>query len=217
MKQLAYDLESSYLLKRNPNEIEVLISWGNLLCFASVSSYVEAASLECTKWKSLAEITDCLQATSTGQLLHHCSASDYSGNYSTTLTSAILSWKLNPIFSELLVFWAWICRVHKQAQACHGWGGGWATPRASLRTEGSKLSWCGTPGHIRRGVGGGPRWGCSEQVSALTYGHTAEQWLVRVRKEVRGEYGTSIQTTSLSQTPQEAKYDGIPASRSKDL
>lgn len=38
--------------------------------------------------------------------------------------TAILSWKLNPIFSEILVFWAWICRVHKQAWTWQwlGWG-----------------------------------------------------------------------------------------------
>lgn len=52
----------------------------------------------------------------------------------------------------------------------NGWGGRWATPTASLRTEGSKLSWCGIPGHRSRGVGGGPRWGCSGQVHALTPG-----------------------------------------------
>lgn len=234
-----------------------------------------------------AETTDCLQGHIHCQLLHHCSAFDYNGNYSTTLTiaykikrwtsperghtmpsqdstlgeqnkqghrsvkqncwkiterrwagrfnsfwclliwnqhrntasftvlalTAILSWKLNPIFSELLAFWAWICGVHKQTETWQWMG--WRISNSHSITQDWRLQ----AELVRDSWGHEQGCGWRSQVRLLRANkhpdtwnqYTAAQWLFRLRKEIEENLVHPYRPLHSVKLPQAAKYDSIPA------
>lgn len=126
--------------------------------------------------------------------------------------AAIINWKLKPIFSELLLFWAWICRVHKQAQRWQWLG--WGMNNSHRITQDWRLqvdlmwdSWAPEQGY---------RWRSQVRVLRSSKcpntwnGHTAVQLLVRVRGSKRRIWGIHTEhSTELN--PSGVKYDSIPA------